>query len=268
MAWGPGGLGGLSDPTTASSPVSAELLIRAYHAQPRRPPRLEPTVQAGDFVANRALAFARSLNPVAPTGAETQRPSNPIAGEPQSGRPDGAAGAASPTLNMAWVPGGLVGSLTRPRRPHPSRGGPCRRIPDLEAARLEPATTRLAFLAPSGRFSHAAPIKAKNRTAPQPFGQEAVIGAAGFEPATPCSQSRCATGLRHAPSVKRNIPPCRRSCTPAPGPGPGRRPHPSPSLASRPCRSSRHASQVQSPRRVSKEYKPVSCPSLHTNWRA
>jgi hypothetical protein len=25
------------------------------------------------------------------------------------------------------------------------------------------------------------------------------IGAAGFEPATPCSQSRCATKLRHAP---------------------------------------------------------------------
>ncbi len=25
------------------------------------------------------------------------------------------------------------------------------------------------------------------------------VGAAGFEPATPCSQSRCATGLRHAP---------------------------------------------------------------------
>ena len=26
-----------------------------------------------------------------------------------------------------------------------------------------------------------------------------IIGAAGFEPATPCSQSRCATRLRHAP---------------------------------------------------------------------
>src|SRR5215471_5512330 len=26
-----------------------------------------------------------------------------------------------------------------------------------------------------------------------------LVGAAGFEPATPCSQSRCATRLRHAP---------------------------------------------------------------------
>ena len=26
------------------------------------------------------------------------------------------------------------------------------------------------------------------------------VGATGFEPATPCSQSRCATELRHAPN--------------------------------------------------------------------
>ena len=31
------------------------------------------------------------------------------------------------------------------------------------------------------------------------FAGISVIGAAGFEPATPCSQSRCATKLRHAP---------------------------------------------------------------------
>jgi hypothetical protein len=30
----------------------------------------------------------------------------------------------------------------------------------------------------------------------------AAIGAAGFEPATPCSQSRCATKLRHAPCAR------------------------------------------------------------------
>jgi hypothetical protein len=29
----------------------------------------------------------------------------------------------------------------------------------------------------------------------------ALVGAAGFEPATPCSQSRCATRLRHAPKT-------------------------------------------------------------------
>ena len=28
----------------------------------------------------------------------------------------------------------------------------------------------------------------------------ALVGAAGFEPAAPCSQSRCATRLRHAPT--------------------------------------------------------------------
>jgi hypothetical protein len=31
------------------------------------------------------------------------------------------------------------------------------------------------------------------------FAGPSLIGAAGFEPATPCSQSRCATRLRHAP---------------------------------------------------------------------
>ena len=27
------------------------------------------------------------------------------------------------------------------------------------------------------------------------------VGAPGFEPGTPCSQSRCATGLRYAPKI-------------------------------------------------------------------
>src|SRR5215207_11677294 len=31
------------------------------------------------------------------------------------------------------------------------------------------------------------------------FGRAAMVGAAGFEPATLCSQSRCATRLRYAP---------------------------------------------------------------------
>src|SRR5688572_30161867 len=29
-----------------------------------------------------------------------------------------------------------------------------------------------------------------------------LVGARGFEPPTPCSQSRCATGLRHAPNQR------------------------------------------------------------------
>ncbi len=29
------------------------------------------------------------------------------------------------------------------------------------------------------------------------------VGAPGFEPGTPCSQSRCATGLRYAPKNQR-----------------------------------------------------------------
>ena len=29
-----------------------------------------------------------------------------------------------------------------------------------------------------------------------------MVGATGFEPATPCSQSRCATKLRYAPTAK------------------------------------------------------------------
>jgi len=32
-----------------------------------------------------------------------------------------------------------------------------------------------------------------------------MVGATGFEPATPCSQSRCATGLRHAPTERREF---------------------------------------------------------------
>src|SRR3954453_11415562 len=46
------------------------------------------------------------------------------------------------------------------------------------------------------------------------FGRAAMVGAAGFEPATLCSQSRCATRLRYAPD---HLPPlnslgiCRRA---------------------------------------------------------
>src|SRR5215212_4099807 len=38
-----------------------------------------------------------------------------------------------------------------------------------------------------------------------------LVGAAGFEPATPSSQTRCATGLRYAPDrrVNRTPAPCR-----------------------------------------------------------
>ena len=39
-----------------------------------------------------------------------------------------------------------------------------------------------------------------------PLGWEKVrtmVGARGFEPPTPCSQSRCATGLRHTPFTNR-----------------------------------------------------------------
>ena len=31
-----------------------------------------------------------------------------------------------------------------------------------------------------------------------------LVGAKGFEPSTPCSQSRCATRLRHAPFDRKN----------------------------------------------------------------
>ncbi len=31
------------------------------------------------------------------------------------------------------------------------------------------------------------------------------VGVTGFEPATLCSQSRCATGLRYAPSILKNL---------------------------------------------------------------
>src|SRR5579859_4288242 len=33
-----------------------------------------------------------------------------------------------------------------------------------------------------------------------------LVGAEGFEPTTPCSQSRCATRLRYAPHIKNSLP--------------------------------------------------------------
>jgi hypothetical protein len=32
--------------------------------------------------------------------------------------------------------------------------------------------------------------------------RRSMVGVAGFEPAAPCSQSRCATGLRHTPTLE------------------------------------------------------------------
>jgi hypothetical protein len=43
-----------------------------------------------------------------------------------------------------------------------------------------------------------------------------VVGATGFEPATLCSQSRCATRLRHAPRLSVRVPvspPLRKACS-------------------------------------------------------
>src|SRR5271154_250901 len=38
-----------------------------------------------------------------------------------------------------------------------------------------------------------------HRTSHPGSNKHQIVGAAGFEPTTPCSQSRCATRLRHAP---------------------------------------------------------------------
>jgi hypothetical protein len=32
-----------------------------------------------------------------------------------------------------------------------------------------------------------------------------MVGETGFEPATPCTQNRCATRLRHSPTEKNNL---------------------------------------------------------------
>src|SRR5262245_40627674 len=40
-----------------------------------------------------------------------------------------------------------------------------------------------------------------------------VVGVRGFEPPTPCSQSRCATGLRHTPNPPEILPCARRGCS-------------------------------------------------------
>jgi hypothetical protein len=41
----------------------------------------------------------------------------------------------------------------------------------------------------------------KGRQRRRPDAARTLVGARGFEPPTPCSQSRCATGLRHAPPM-------------------------------------------------------------------
>src|SRR6266851_3776080 len=40
---------------------------------------------------------------------------------------------------------------------------------------------------------------ADGRASPRPSARRGMVGVRGFEPPTPCSQSRCATGLRHTP---------------------------------------------------------------------
>ena len=44
----------------------------------------------------------------------------------------------------------------------------------------------------------------KARALPLSYTRDNLVGAAGFEPATPCSQDRCATKLRYAPNRKIN----------------------------------------------------------------
>ena len=41
-----------------------------------------------------------------------------------------------------------------------------------------------------------------------PLNYTRMVGVAGFEPATPCSQGRCATKLRYTPNTKSIIPYC------------------------------------------------------------
>ena len=56
---------------------------------------------------------------------------------------------------------------------------------------LEPLDEILAYWPPPGRL---------------------LVGKTGFEPATPCSQSRCATKLRHFPDVDSGYRPIRAEC--------------------------------------------------------
>src|SRR5436190_11300383 len=58
---------------------------------------------------------------------------------------------------------------------------------------------RASRCARSGSTRHgAAPGQLRSPVQPPAAGRK-LVGARGFEPPTPCSQSRCATGLRHAP---------------------------------------------------------------------
>jgi hypothetical protein len=45
-------------------------------------------------------------------------------------------------------------------------------------------------------------------------GTRKVVGAAGFEPAAPCAQGRCATRLRYAPTLVRRSPKAKVDCPP------------------------------------------------------
>ena len=73
--------------------------------------------------------------------------------------------------------------------------GPAKRSA-VNALVARPATSATGF----------SPGEPKSRTAPAEGLR--LVGAAGFEPATLCPQSRCAASLRHAPKPPKPIPPC------------------------------------------------------------
>jgi hypothetical protein len=54
-------------------------------------------------------------------------------------------------------------------------------------------------LLPKSRAERGTPTAASSR-------KKILVGATGFEPVTPCAQGRCATRLRYAPTVRKELP--------------------------------------------------------------
>ena len=100
----------------------------------------------------------------------------------------------------------------RSRWPDTRRDPTCREEPD-ESSRSSAGCPRGGAPGSSGRLNVAAGPGRIDRpespgqnhqariTRAESPGQNHIVGLAGFEPATPCSQSRCATKLRHSPEA-------------------------------------------------------------------
>jgi hypothetical protein len=118
---------------------------------------------------------------------DADAPDRQVVDAPQNRKPMAAelAGEAAFALETA------VRTLTHKTNLEPTGGGPC------------PGPAAETSLGPPGAGPHAGLNLSSGHPGRYMLERTQGIGAPGFEPGTSCSQSRRATGLRHAPSIAR-----------------------------------------------------------------